>query len=342
MPARTQAAKRAETPTKVVFPRALTVELRRCPPLGALGPTEVRVKTRVSMLSSGTEKVCYSGAFQPNSHWSDWVQYPFSPGYSSVGTVEEVGSSVRDFEAGDRVALQHEHRSHHQVEASSLFRIPRDVTDDAAATFALSVIALAGIRAAGNLFNASVVVIGSGPLGQLLVDWALLTGVRLLVWVSRKRRSSTHREDARVKLINASADAAVSSAMAATGSTGAEVVFDVTADPAVLQAACSMAAPGGTVVAVGDPAFPSERAVGSAFMKRGLSIVGVHEDTIDSLASRVGRWTYQALADAHFREASHGRIASETIAHHFSVDQAPQAYALLISGDAEGGIALVW
>ena len=43
---------------------------------------------------SGTETIVYSRKFDPNTHWDNWVRYPFYPGYASVGVVRSVGGGA--------------------------------------------------------------------------------------------------------------------------------------------------------------------------------------------------------------------------------------------------------
>ena len=63
-------------------------------------PSEITLQTLVTLMSMGTEMICYRGESDPGSHWDNWVQYPFYPGYSNVGRVIKVGSEVEDFSEG--------------------------------------------------------------------------------------------------------------------------------------------------------------------------------------------------------------------------------------------------
>ena len=42
------------------------------PPEGGL-----LVKTQVSLISTGTETICYRSEMDDGSHWAGWVRYPF-------------------------------------------------------------------------------------------------------------------------------------------------------------------------------------------------------------------------------------------------------------------------
>lgn len=56
---------------------------------------EVMVKIAYTLISAGTEKAYLSGS--PNTAG----KFPTVPGYSSVGTVYEIGSKVTKFKVGD-------------------------------------------------------------------------------------------------------------------------------------------------------------------------------------------------------------------------------------------------
>ena len=88
--------------TNIVFTGRQQAELRTetVPELPADG---VAVRTRVSLISSGTETICYHGESDPGTHWHQWVSYPFHPGYSNVGVVEQTGAAVSGFAPGERV-----------------------------------------------------------------------------------------------------------------------------------------------------------------------------------------------------------------------------------------------
>ena len=43
---------------------------------------EVRCRALASLVSTGTESFCLAGDFDAGTFWEEWVQYPFSPGYS--------------------------------------------------------------------------------------------------------------------------------------------------------------------------------------------------------------------------------------------------------------------
>ncbi len=69
-----------------------------------LAPDSVRIKNRYSLISPGTELALWTkthiGFEDPDIAW---CRYPIKAGYSSVGTIEAVGSNIKNWEVGQNV-----------------------------------------------------------------------------------------------------------------------------------------------------------------------------------------------------------------------------------------------
>jgi len=70
----------------VVFPEPKTVRLEDRP-VEASGEGELLVETSRTVLSTGTELTVLSGEYPGGSHWDEYGEYPFTPGYCNVGEV---------------------------------------------------------------------------------------------------------------------------------------------------------------------------------------------------------------------------------------------------------------
>lgn len=101
-------------------------------------------------------------------------------GYSTAGTVLEVGEGVIDFAVGDRVACAgQDYASHAEVVCvphNLCAKIPEGVAFEHAAFTTLGAIALQGIRQADVRLGESVAVIGLGLVGQLTVQLLKASG----------------------------------------------------------------------------------------------------------------------------------------------------------------------
>ncbi len=54
-------------------PRKLEVITEKCP---MPGPGEIRCRTICSLVSIGTEMICYDRNVEPGSSWDDWIRNP--------------------------------------------------------------------------------------------------------------------------------------------------------------------------------------------------------------------------------------------------------------------------
>ncbi|HEY9502622.1 MAG TPA: zinc-binding alcohol dehydrogenase, partial [Pyrinomonadaceae bacterium] len=107
-----------------------------------------------------------------------------SLGYSASGIVCELAADVTEFQIGDRVACAGlgfaSHAEVLSVPQNLCVHLPDEVTFDGGAFGTLGAIALQGVRLAEPTLGESVVVIGLGLLGQLVVQLLKANGCRVL------------------------------------------------------------------------------------------------------------------------------------------------------------------
>lgn len=134
---------------------------------------EVLVRLSVSTISSGTERANLVGDLRVSIAADQAVaKFPRYGGYSSAGTVVQVGEGVTKVKAGDRVALSwSKHRKYVTISAENI--CPIDEVDFAdAALFHIGIFPLAAIRKCRLEIGESAIVMGLGVLG--------LFGIQLL------------------------------------------------------------------------------------------------------------------------------------------------------------------
>jgi NADPH:quinone reductase-like Zn-dependent oxidoreductase len=135
-----------------------------------------------SVISPGTER-----AFILNLDNANTV-YPYQLGYSAAGIVEKAGKNVSRFKVGDRVASYGlKHRTVGNIIQDRVTHIPDGVSFEDAAFIALGVISLQGIRKARIELGESVMVLGLGPIGQLALQYASISGALPAIGVDRRR-----------------------------------------------------------------------------------------------------------------------------------------------------------
>ena len=89
---------------QIVFTKVNTAELLdiEC---GKVGENQVKVKTAVSAISCGTERANITGDPNVSIYGDGSVVFPRYTGYSSAGTVVEIGEGVTTVAVGDRVCM---------------------------------------------------------------------------------------------------------------------------------------------------------------------------------------------------------------------------------------------
>ncbi len=318
----------------VVFPQPGKVELAEID-LPDLGPGQLRVRTRVSLISTGTEGTVYKGSFAPGTHWDHWFSYPHRPGYSLVGEVTDVGDDAAGgFRPGDRVVALLGHASHHVADASLCTRVPDDVSDEDAAWFAIAKVGFVGVAASHARLGSSALVVGAGPIGQMAVRWLASSGAAEVVVVQRSGRL-------RLDLARAGGATAVlphDLADGLSGITPPDTIIDCTASPNVLTHALSAVADHGRVVVVGDVGDPSEQRLSSDLIVRGVTVVGAHgRHLLGEREHEVRRLFFSLVASGRFAGMS------ELVTHTFTPGDCAEAYALLDTDrSATMGVIFDW
>ena len=152
------------------------------------------------------------------------------------------------------------------VDADQAFRIPDDISDEAAAWSKLAMIAQTGVRRAELAMGANVVIIGAGPLGQLLTQYVMVMGARQLLVVdpAESRLAMAQAHGATEVFCGSAADAATFVGDHTNGDL-ADVVFEATGNHAVFPMALTISRPSTTLPKTA--CFPSSHAVGAKVTK---------------------------------------------------------------------------
>ena len=273
-------------------------------------------------MSTGTELIALHRAFEAGSYWDRWVRYPFYPGYACVGRIAAIGSEVCGFRVGQRVCGRFPHASLHTTDAAALTAVPDEIDAGEACWFALAKIASMGFHAAAPERSESVLVIGCGPIGQMLVRWLHAGGItRILALDPSDARLHFAQEGGATDVLPMK----IEDGLAALRERGPlpEVAIDCTGNHAVLPHALACVADGGRVILLGDDGNPSKQHLTGDLLFRGLTLRGAH----DSLET--ADWNSAIIHDEFFRLHTSGRFPLEGLATHcFSPEQCAQAYAL--------------
>lgn len=144
-----------------------------------------KAKSRPDLVSDVLTKLRRDGLVSTLSAVRSRLDQPQAPGYSSAGTIVEVGSGVTDLNPGDRVACAGAnfavHAGYASVPRLLVARIPAANVDFASAAFTtLGAVALHGVRMAEAKLGEIAGVIGAGLLGQLTIQILHAAGCRVI------------------------------------------------------------------------------------------------------------------------------------------------------------------
>lgn len=310
----------------VYFAEPRKVEVRE-EEVGEPGPGQILTRTRVTLLSTGTEMWCYRGEFDEETTWANWVRYPFRPGYQNVGEVVAVGEGVQCPEPGNRVFLTAGHVGYVISDAASAVKVPEGVSDEDAAWAALAFISQTGVRRANHAMGDTAVVIGLGPLGQMVVQYLRVIGLREILAIDtvRLRLDAALAHGATAAFCGSAADAR-DFVLEHTDGMLADVVYDVTGHYAVLPMALKLARDFGTVELIGDTPHPSKQHITQDILARQVTLIGTHNVKLGPGAF----WTLQRQVELFYLYVSRGQMrAADLITHRFRPEEAPECYRLL-------------
>ena len=275
------------------------IELRTVP-IPQPGPREVLVRVKAAA-------VC--GTDVHIRHWNAWAQARMNPpvviGHEFSGEVVEIGSDVRTVRVGDRVSSEshiacnncqicHEGNRHvcpntkcigvHQDGCfAEYIVIPEEIafvySDPALPWEQLALMEPLGVSVHGitdvPLAAKTVAIIGAGPLGQMGILTARLTGAaQVIVLEPNAERAALAKQLGADAVIDPIAEDPVAAVKALTGGYGPHVAVDFSSSKAGMTAAMQYLRPEGQLTCVALPDQPISVSI-SDFGYRGCSIRGI-------------------------------------------------------------------
>lgn len=333
----------------VIFPepRKVVIEDREIP---RPGPGELLLRTRATLISTGTELTILSGEFPPGGGWAEWAQYPFTPGYSNVGEVVEVGPGVDANWIGRRLGNWGNHTQYVVVpadEASPYLRIiHREEVSSAEAAFAtIGEITMNGVRRAGVAWGESVVVFGLGLLGQLVVRHCRLCGARpvFAVDVAESRLKLVPDDPAIVKL-NPRQQSVADVVEAVTRGRKADVVFEVTGNASLIPGEFAPLRRQGRFVVLSSPRESTSFDFNDLCNAPSYTILGVHNASHPKHGELDLPWTGKRHAELFYDLIADREIdVAGLISHRAPYTEAPQLFQMLLEDRSQAmGVVLEW
>jgi predicted dehydrogenase len=350
-------------------------------PAPAHGAGELLVATRVSLISSGTERqlmqLAKSSLMGKAAARPDLVRRvlvnarkeglrptfdkvfakldtPIPLGYSLIGEAIAIGRDVNGFSLGDRVACAGAGLANHAeinaVPKNLCVRVPAGVDDEDASFVTLGAIALQGVRQAAPTLGEIVVVMGLGLIGLLTVQILKANGCRVIGFDPNPARAALAKQ--------LGADIAVSEALnevalARSGGVGADAVIVTASSKSSepINQAAEISRIKGRIVVVGLVGMTIDR---EPFYKRELELKlsmsygPGRGDPAYEFAGRdyplpYVRWTEQRNMEAFLGLIEQGRVTPKAyVTHRFAIADAEQAYELMEKGEPHLAMLLTY
>ncbi len=223
-------------------------------------PDEVRVKSLVSGIKTGTEMALYQGntpflnqQFDPALRLFCPAEnkglYPCNLGSWLAGTVMETGSEVKKFKPGDSVHGGMPHRPTNVCKEEDLFLLSEGMKPETALFLDPTIFALQAVHDAQIKVGDNVAVFGMGALGLLSIQIARLNGAEQIfaVDVLPSRLELAEQFGADQCLDASQCDAGIE-IKKLTGNKGVDVAIEISGAYAALQTAIRSVHPGGILV----------------------------------------------------------------------------------------------
>jgi len=228
--------------------------------LPGLEAAEVRVETKFSAISHGTEMLVYRGLVPEDMAVDETIsalrrplRYPLKYGYAAVGEVTAVGPAVDQDLIGQKVFCLHPHENCFTVAVDELFPVPADINP-------LDALFLANMETAANflmdgrpVIGEKVVVLGQGVVGLLTTALLARFPLGVLVTLDRfeRRREASRNAGAHQAIDPAHPDALarVIELLEPEASGGsADLVYELSGNPEALNAAIAVTGFDGRIV----------------------------------------------------------------------------------------------
>jgi polar amino acid transport system substrate-binding protein len=232
-------------------------------------------------------------------------------------------------------------------------KVPRAVSDEAAAYVTLGAIALHGLRQAEQQVGATVMVVGLGLVGQLAVALCKTSGLRVLgLDLDERKVKQSLETGASAASTSKSPDLPACVAEISRGR-GMDAVLITAASPKdghILDWVAGFCRDRARIVVVGDVKLEMSRRL---FFEKELEVIQSrsygpgrydphYEEAGNDYPVGYVRWTERRNMEAFMDLVSEGRIEPERLTtHRFPIESAEAAYEVVTKGSSELAIGVV-
>ena len=303
------------------------------------GPDELQVKTAVSAISPGTEKLLYRGLWPADlpvdetiSALSGRFEYPLQYGYACVGQIAEVGDNVTPDWHGRWVFAFQPHASYFVTKPEQLLPLPAGMQPETAVFLPNMETAVSFVMDGTPMIGEQVAVFGQGVVGLLTTMLLSQYPLGSLVAIDHypRRRESAQALGATAVFAPDEPQAVIKIENALQGTrhhAGADLAFELSGNPAALDMAIQVMGFDGRVL-IGSW-YGQKRAeldLGGVFHRRQLRLISSQVSYVNSC------WHLRFSKDRRFQIAwqmLRQHDPAQLITHRFPIAQAAAAYELL-------------
>ncbi|MFY1702726.1 zinc-dependent alcohol dehydrogenase [Micromonospora sp. WMMA1923] len=329
------------------------VSLEPCP-TEPLGPGQVRVRTRYSGISAGTELTLYRGSNPRLSKAWDDVSRMFVPrprdvvpyplvgfGYEEVGELVEVAPEVTDRHPGQIVWGIWGHRAEAVLPAEAVTPLAAGL-DPLAGVFARpGAIALTAVLSGDLHLGDWVGVFGQGVIGLLATRLAVLSGARVVAVDRFASRLDVATGYGAGLVVAADSESAATVLHRVTDGRGADVCLELSGAYPALHEAIRSTTQGGRVVAAGF--YQGQAAglgLGEEFHHNRIHLVAAQVSGPTPVPALAGRWTGARIAHTFMDLVATGSVDPLPLVSHV-VDARAVADALALLDHGAGDVRQV-
>ena len=168
-----------------------------------------------------------------------------------------------------------------------------------------------------------VLVVGAGPIGQMMVRWTHASGARHITVVDPFEARLVHAQRGGASSVIAKAVADAKDEITSATETVPSIIVDTTGNARVFEAVLRLAPRYGRIVLLGDTGRPEEQRLTHDVVLKGVTITGAHDGH-----DRDG-WSRQRVTGLFFEFLKSGRFSvAGLVTHSYSPNECRQAYAL--------------
>ncbi len=304
-----------------------------------------KAQSRPDLVRDVLNKVRRDGVLSAVSAVRSRLDQPATLGYSSSGTVVEVGDGITDVKPGERVACAGAgfavHAEFACLPRMLVARIPSfEVDFESAAFTTLGAVAIHGVRTAEAKLGDVVAVIGLGLLGQLTVQVLTAAGCRVIGMDPMQERAQLAATLGSLAVTTSLAEFRDLCARHSSGH-GVDSVLITAETPSSgpVNLASEVARDRGIVVAVGTVGMDLKRKLyydgpgryDSAFEQKGRDYPIGHV-----------RWTETRNMEAFLQLLADGKlILKPLVTHEFTIENAAAAYDLITGKTQESYLGVL-